>query len=275
MSTTRQEAKTFAGSYAFSPPNMFAFLKALLERGCLPKSEAWRVIGIHTEDSYRQYESFLRSGGFVEADDSQVWPTAALKTLWQSLVRDDTRLLLQQLLRIPSFKLLYDYLCEHRVAPAHDPALPVSGRAKPTYVMMGEAAGAWLDVTAKGIAVTDNSPSIEQFARQAVEVYDTLKSEGDSERVLTGRWLEELALQKSIHPISARDSLLEARNEKLLRVHVEGSTLDTRFEQHDMWALKAADERPRLVQIFLYHGDFLTPGTASVRIKLEGARHAS
>jgi len=86
MSTTRQEAKTFAGSYAFSPPNMFAFLKALLERGCLPKSEAWRVIGIHTEDSYRQYESFLRSGGFVEADDSQVWPTAALKTLWQSLV---------------------------------------------------------------------------------------------------------------------------------------------------------------------------------------------
>jgi hypothetical protein len=42
-----------------------------------------------------------------------------------------------------------------------------------------------------------------------------------------------------------------------------------------LWIIKTSDGLPQLERVYLYHGDFLIPGTSAVRIKLEGVKDAS
>ncbi|MDJ0619147.1 MAG: hypothetical protein QNJ63_20800 [Calothrix sp. MO_192.B10] len=275
ISATAQKKEPPIKGYEFSPDKMFLLIKNLVETGNLTNEQAQEKIGLKHQGSYSQYKNFLRSGSLVEERDRTIISTESLEQLWQSLLHEKPLDLLNHLRKIPSFKAVYQYVNQSRTVKAENSTFPIKDKYKSAYIRLGEAACAWLNIQDKGIVATDNIPDLTDFATLAVDVYKFIRSQEETEWILTGRWLEELALQHAIHPILARKLLQEVQSQKLLNVYVEGSTPDTRFEQHDLSILKTSDEIPELEKVFLYHGNFLIPGTASVRLKVEGVKDAS
>ena len=82
------------------------------------------------------------------------------------------------------------------------------------------------------------------------------------------RRLECLALRSAVHPIRARALLKESRKRGALSFYLEGSTPDTRFQNHTMTELELIQGKPTLRKVFLYQGDFISLGIAGVRIKI-------
>jgi hypothetical protein len=197
--------------------------------------------------------------------------------LWQVLVQEDAAGFLDCLMNVPSFKELYTFICQRRIVKEGSEDFPIADVAIPNYLRMGEAAAAWLTIPNIGIAITDQNDQEEPsaFARAALESYEFLRTQEKTEWVLTGQWLEALVIRHAIHPITTRSLVATVKTENLLRVYVEGSTPETRFERHFMWMLQMVEGKPKLVKVFLYHGNFLIPGVSSVRIKIEPVNHAA
>ncbi|MEH2409760.1 hypothetical protein [Nostoc sp.] len=268
-----QNIETIAKAYAFSPDQMFLLMKMLVDKGELTNQEAQEKLGLTHQSRYSLYKNFLHSGKFVEVNDNKIVCTELLKFLWQSILNEDYIKILYFLKKIPSFEALCNYVNQGKTVEYS--TLPISNKAKPTYIKLGEAACAWLNIQNQKIVATDNRPNSLNFANLAVEIYKLIRSQEDTEWILTGRWLEELAIKYAVHPILARKLVKEAQEQNLVNVYAEGSTPDTRFEQHDLWIIKTSDRLPQLEKVYLYHGDFLIPGTSAVRIKLEGVKNAS
>ncbi|MTJ48255.1 hypothetical protein [Dolichospermum sp. UHCC 0259] len=268
-----QNIETIVKGYGFSPDQMFVLMKMLVDKGELTNQEAQDKLGLKHQDRYNSYKNFLKSGSFVEVNDSQIICTELLKSLWQSVVNEEHIKVLFYLKKIPSFEELYNYVNQGKSVEYS--TLPILNKAKSTYIKLGEAACAWLNIENKRIVATNNIPDLPEFANLAVEVYKSIRSQGDTEWILTGQWLEELAIKYAIHPLSAKKLVKEAQEQHLVNVYAEGSTPDTRFQQHDLWIIKTSDGLPQLERVYLYHGDFLIPGTSAVRIKLEGVKDAS
>ncbi|MEH2087398.1 hypothetical protein [Nostoc sp.] len=273
VSSENIEKIATAKAYAFSPDQMFLLIKMLVDKGELTNQEAQDKLGLKHQERYNLYKNFLKSGSFVEINDSKIICTELLKSLWQSVLDEDHIKILFYLKKIPSFEALYNHVNQGRTVEYS--TLPIFNNAKSTYIKLGEAACAWLNIQNKKIVTTDNIPDLPAFANLAVEVYKLIRSQEDTEWILTGRWLEELAIKYAVHPILARKLVKKAQEQNLVNVYAEGSTPDTRFEQHDLWIIKTSDRLPQLEKVYLYHGDFLIPGTSAVRIKLEGVKNAS
>jgi hypothetical protein len=259
--------------YSFSPDKMFLLIKMLVDKGSLKHEQAQEVIALTNKSRYREYKNFLQSGQFVTDDGNHIISTDTLKSFWQSLIEEDTIHFQNGLKKFPSFKALYDYMAEHRLVEEKAGHLPISDREKSAYLKLGEAAGAWLNISGKGIVATPHKPT--DFARLATEVYEQIRVQEKTEWIITGHWLEALALQQAVHPIVAKKLLEKMQDQKLLRVYAEGSTPDTRFDLHVLWIIKTIDGLPQLEKVFLYHGDFFMPSTATVRIKIQGVTNAS
>jgi hypothetical protein len=268
-----QNIEAITKTYAFSPDQMFLLMKMLLDKGELTNQEAQEKLGLTHQSRYNLYKNFLHSGKFVELNDNKILYTELLKFLWESILNEDSIKILYYLKKIPSFDAICNYVNENRSVEYS--TLPISNKAKPTYIKLGEAACAWLNIQNQKIVATNNIPELLDFANLAVEVYKSIRSQEDTEWILTGRWLEELAIKYAVHPILARKLVKEAQEQNVVNVYAEGSTPDTRFEQHDLWIIKTSDGLPQLEKVYLYHGDFLIPGTSAVRIKLEGVKNAS
>ncbi len=230
-------------------------------------------MGLTNQSRYNLYRNFLHSGQFIEINDNKIICTELLKLLWQSILDEDHIKFLFYLNKIPSFALLYEYI--HQGKNVKHSTLPINKNAKSNYIKLGEVASAWLNIENKTIVATDKIPDLANFASLAVEVYESIRLQEDTEWILTGRWLEELASKYAIHPLLVRKLVKQAQEQNLVKVYAEGSTPDTRFEQHDLWIIKTSDELPQLEKVYLYHGNFLIPGTSTVRIKLEGVKNAS
>ncbi|GAX35954.1 hypothetical protein [Nodularia sp. NIES-3585] len=268
-----QNIEIIAQAYAFSPDQMFLLMNILVNKGELTNQEAQEKLGLTHQSRYNLYKNFLHSGSFIEFKNNKIVCTELLKSLWQSLLDEEHLKVLYYLKKIPSFESLYRYVNQSKTVEYS--TLPISKKAKSTYVKLGEAACAWLNIQNQRIVATDNIPELADFANLAVEVYKSIRSQGDTEWILTGRWLEELAIQYAVHPILARKLVKEAQDQNLVNVYAEGSTPDTRFEQHDLWIIKTSEGLPHLERVYLYHGNFIIPGTSAVRIKLEGVKNAS
>lgn len=268
-----QNLETIVKGYGFSPDQMFVLIKTLINEGELTNQEAQEKLGLTHQSRYNLYKNFLHSGNFIELKNNKIVCTDLLKCLWQSVINQDHIKILSYLNKVPSFESLYNHI--HKGRNVEYSTLPISNKAKSTYVKLGEAACAWLNRENQTIVATDNIPDLPNFASLAIEVYQSIRSQGDTEWILTGRWLEELALNYAVHPIFVRKLVKEAQEENLLNVYAEGSTPDTRFQQHDLWIIKTSEGLPHLERVYLYHGDFLIPGTSAVRIKLEGVKNAS
>ncbi|RCJ38116.1 hypothetical protein A6769_10220 [Nostoc punctiforme NIES-2108] len=268
-----QNIEAIAKTYAFSPDQMFLLMKLLVDKGELTNQEAQEKLGLTHQSRYSLYKNFLHSGKFVELNDNKIICTELLKLLWESILNEDYIKILYYLKKIPSFDAICNYVNQNRSVEYS--TLPISNKAKPTYIKLGEAACSWLNIQNQKIVATDNIPNLLDFANLAVEIYKLIRSQEDTEWILTGRWLEELAIKYAVHPILARKLVKEAQEQNLVNVYAEGSTPDTRFEQHDLWIIKTSDRLPQLEKVYLYHGDFIIPGTSAVRIKLEGVKNAS
>jgi hypothetical protein len=230
------------GAYIFSPNKMLRLIGLLVARRRISKEELRHLLELQSLGGYREFENFLKSGRLVDTDEEFVSAKPELDAFWSSLRRGDMTGILAGLLRVPSFKALHDYIIAARRVPTQDSGLPISRKALPIYLRIGEAASAWLVVTEQGIAATDSRPSTEDFALIAVNTYEALRNEAGTDWVLTGAWLERLALQHAIHPVTAREATRTAMAEGKLRVYAEGSTPDTRFEKHTVTVLKSTGE---------------------------------
>lgn len=266
-----QKREFDSGAYKFSPDKLFTLVKYLAEEGALSDEEAQHLLGLQLLEGYKRYKGFLRSAGLLNQDTSHTIPTRELQHFWQALNEEDTPKFLNVLLNVPSFRELYEDVCYRRIVARKKGNFPIAEIAVSNYLNLGEAAGAWLVNPERGVVATDNS-HLERvvFAELAMKTYEALRELNETEWILTGQWLEELALRHAVHPIFARSLLAEARQGNLLQVYVEGSTPDTRFDNHIMWMLSSQNGNSRLIKVYLYHGDFLIPGTASVRLSIQG-----
>lgn len=267
--------KQFAGAYSFNPNKMLQLINQLADKKQLTHQEVKQLIAVNNDDYYAQYQKFLYSGQLVDFDENTLIATEKLSLFNQALLKKDYNQLLIFLREIPSFKILHDYVCEKKFIPDKN-ELPIPKRPQRDYLVLGEAAGAWLLIENKAIiSTTRHCPEIKDFVSDAISIYQVIRTQGETEWILTGQWLEEFARQYHIHPLLARKFLQEARAQNLLHFYAEGSTPDTRFEKHWMWVLKVADGKPQLDKVFLYHGDFLISGVSAVRFKIEGTLHAT
>jgi PAS domain S-box-containing protein len=115
-------------------------------------------------------------------------------------------------------------------------------------------------------AATFKSPTLEEFSSVALESY--IRIGKGEEYVLTGQWLETLARDYGVHPVTARNRLDEAYRAGYLERYTEGATPDTRFEKHVMSYLDIDKGVPVVKKVRLYHGDFIIPERASVSIRI-------
>ncbi|NJO14998.1 MAG: hypothetical protein HC877_04395 [Thioploca sp.] len=270
-----QNRKQLAGAYTFNPGKMLQLINQLADKKQLTHQEVKQLIAVNNDDYYAEYRKFLYSGQFIDLDENTLIATENLSLFNQALLKKDYAQFLAWLRKIPSFSLLHDYVCEKEFIQDQS-NLPIPKRPQKNYLVLGEAAGAWLIIENKEIISTIRDlPEIKEFIRDALSVYHTIRTRGETEWILTGQWLEEFARQHHIHPVMARKCLQDAHTQNLLHFYAEGSTPDTRFEKHWMWTLKVTEGEPQLDKVFLYHGDFLMPSVAAVRFKIEGTHHAA
>jgi hypothetical protein len=276
-SGSKHRKRILLTGYKFSPNKMFQFIGIINEKKMLDDPEGQKITGLTHPDSYRRYKSFLESGNFVDIHGESITAREVLREFWQALADKNLQTLRLCLLQVPSFKILYDFLRDNRFMKFSQKDFrgwPMSATALPSYLSVGEAVCAWQGIYQKGVTITDQyEMSLPNFAEIAVEAYQKLSTEDETEWVLTGKWLEALALEHAIHPMVTKALLEKAKDENLLQVYAEGSTPDTRFENHTLQLLSSVDGSPKLARMHLYHGDFLIPGTSSVRVKLQGVHH--
>lgn len=258
------EPKERSGSYKFSIKRMMQLVNALAERRTLSSSEVTAVLAVN-ESATPDYKNFLVSGSFVEATTEGLKATAALDDLWNALGAANHAAVEALFRCVPTVRDFFEYVKTHRKASKSD-KLPVPARAFTTYLALAEVAAVALSIYEESLFATDAVPSVAEFAVLAWKTYSAL-TQGD-EFIATGAWLEALARDHAIHPVRSRALLEEAWRAGLLDRFVEGSTPDTRYENHTFWALAGRQGAPDVQQVKLYHGDFLMPERASVSLRL-------
>jgi hypothetical protein len=268
VSTPSLGSKPLTGSYAFSPNRLFGLIDQLVAKGSLSEDKAKQALNIENRDQYKRYENFLLSGDMIARSETGIIAKDGLRTFYSALIERNLPRVLEHLNRVPSFRLLYDYVHARGIASQLEKEFPIPQRATGTYLALGEAAGAWLQVPEIGIVATSRTPEDAAFASAALAAYVALSSAFKSEWVLTGDWLERLATEEAIHPACVPQLLESCKQRRLLKLYAEGSTPDTRFDLHRMWLLRVTNKRPLLGQVYLYHGDFVLPNTAAVRLKV-------
>jgi hypothetical protein len=281
-------------AYRFSPVKLLHLIARLGNQQQLSDHEAQQFLGLKLLAGYRRYKSFLLQGSLLENQPEHTVATPQLQQIWSALQQGNYHPLQQGLLKISSFQRLHDFIKQREQVHYYfekgkmrldsGEAAPIAAVAIENYLALGEAVGLWLVCPAelksanqadwKTIWFCSYEPSAVEFAVQALQQYSELRQREQTSWILTGRWLEHLTAKAKIHPLVAKRLVPVINKQRLLQVYVDGSTPDTRFDQHTMWMMQVQEGRPSLVKRFLYHGDFLIPGLASVRIKLQEVQHA-
>jgi len=268
-----QVRDTLEGWYKFSPKKMLQLMGAIVDQSTIQRTEGATLIGVNPDDTFKKYERFLRSGELVSVHDDVIDATDSLSQQWPAVAKGDIDALAAVLGEIPNFRILREYLTDKGWARPSEDLMPTSINARSNYLALGEAAGLWCSI-GNDLIVATPSKSSEGFVEAALGTYQKITSARDSEWVLTGEWLEALAEKHQMHPVVTRRLLKEAQSAGTLKVFFEGSTPDTRFDQHRIWVLHG-NNIPTIDLAYLYRGDFLVSGTASVRISMRGDEDAS
>lgn len=263
------KVKYASKGYRFTLSKMLDLIQNLSDKGSLTYNEIHNFLKVKTLKTSQRYIKFLQSGLLVRELDDNVESTSDIKRLWQAIKEIDIFSIHELLTNIPSYSSFYASVCESRRLDINSEEIPISKYNLSEYIAMGEMAGVILSVHREGIVVTDADPNISNFAGQAYECYNEISRKAGTEWVLTGEWLECLALRFAVHPIRSRILLNKSKNEGILDFYLEGSTPETRFQEHNMTILELIQGKPMLRKVFLYQGDFIKPGTAGVRIKIK------
>ena len=259
-------ARLVGGSGAFlrfRVENMFLLICELDDSQEMTRTQVEELVGSRGPE----YRRFLQSGELVHIAD-QVWRagdripqlSAALRNERVADVRD-------LLLGIPSFATFADRLAHLPVGNPLDTS--DMGRRLPPYRILGEVTLLCASISGSGIFATPSVPGAADFANIALHRFAALDRES-SGLVATGEWLESLIQYEGIHPEVARTLLDEASEMGLLRRSTEGSTTQLRFDDRFVHVLRAESGLPVVERVYLYRGDYLIPGKASVSLRIEG-----
>ena len=253
-----------SGAYDFNLTSMFRLIQKLNEVETLTDREGMMLIKVGSSVAYKKYRNFLIAGNFVTPRGERIDKNDSIDQLYLGLTKADYASLRSALANVDSFRQFLERL---QVGNAiNQSASEFRKDVFRTYSNLAEICCAGVRLADKGIFGTPNEPSAAKFATQALNAYESVKS-GEA-FALTGLWLEKLIETFGIHPIQARQRLMEGHQGGYIQRYFEGSTPDTRFENRNLQVLIYARGELLVRKINLYHGDFLMPGRASVSLKL-------
>ncbi len=254
--------RAYAGSYKFSLPKMVVLINRLAQSGRMTFREAMAVLEIKSPVQLEDYRNFLLAGTFIEMVDSGIQCTQLLRDLDTTLKKLDLDAATTLFRRVQSFSGYVDFLSSDR----NDN--PAAQRALSTYQALAEMLGMCFEVPDERVYGTFKHPTPAAFAELALDSYDRLA--GATQRyVMTGLWLEDLVRESGIHPLTSRTLLEEARMMELIERYTEGSTPETRFQNHTLHVLEIRNGQPTVRKLGIFEGDFLIPGKSSVSIRLK------
>jgi hypothetical protein len=242
----------------------------LLSSGSSADDEAvMNAIDARHPTGVAEYRRFLRSGDLITDNTEQWEPTDRLISLGTAQRECDLQRMVTELSATPSFAAFLA-LVEKKSIPGEVISLPIPARVLPSYLALGEVTGVGMSIPDEGYYSTLSRPDLRAFVDKALERYHELAPEGGW--VASGEWLEALVRKNGIHPVLARESLQEAAAANLVRRWTEGSTTDTRHDDHTLRVLQVTTGHPTVGTAYLYRGDFLMPDKSSSSLKLESVR---
>ena len=247
----------------FNPERMFRLICALDDYQEMPAADVERVI----QSKGDEYRRFLQSAELVHFAEG-IWKAGKrIGPLSAALRNERIEEVREILLGVPSFGAFAERLGELATGTPLDTA-DLEARLT-TYRILGEVTLLCAPAFGSGIFATPNVPEAAAFSEIALNRFASLDREGHG-LVATGEWLESMIRDEGIHPEVVRRLLDEASETGLLRRSTEGSTTQLRFGDRIVHVLRIDSGLPAVVPIFLYRGDYLIPGKASVSLRIEG-----
>jgi hypothetical protein len=245
---------------------VFALVDELDNYQNMSIDHAIKVAKTKSKAALEEYRRFLVSAGFLSVDSGDWSATESASQLAIALRNEDVASLRHILSASPAYDLLQERIGSLSVGETWDPK--EFTRALTCFRTMAEVTNIAMQIAGEGIYPTLNDASPKEFAKIALGRFaDLNRGEG---LVSTGAWLESLVRSDGIHPEMARARLGEASALGFLKRSTEGSTTDTRLDNHVFQALRVADGRPVIQPIHLYRGDYLIPGKSSTSLRIEG-----
>ncbi len=252
--------------YRFDLSALFEFIPVLLGKGTVRITGEGTPLNGKSRATISKYLGFLMTGKFIAEVEGGIEASESLQRIWDALTARDLESACQYFRTVSSLDVFFKRLENIRRIEVDNRA-PERERPSPCYLQIAELCGHALQIPGDAIYGTFRNPSAREFVDYAIKSYESTRKGEDY--VLTGLWLETLAREHGIHPIKTRDRLGEAQAGNLVDRYTQGSTPDTRFENHTLTVLDFENGRPKPTKLCLYHGDFIIPGKASVSIRLE------
>ncbi len=263
-SSSPSPARQNAGFLTFNVERMFQLICALDDRQEMHHDQVEEIL----RSKGKEYRRFLSSGGLIDITDGAWKASERLCRLSSALRNERIEDVCELLLAVPSFAAFAKILESLSTGTAMDTAS--LGRRLRTYRSLGEITLLCAAVAGE-IYATPNVPDAVAFSKIALRCFSSLDREGQG-LVATGEWLESLIRDEGIHPEVARRLLEEASETGLLGRSTEGSTTQLRFEKRTVDVLRTESGRPVVKRVYLYRGDYLIPGKASVSLRIKGQR---
>lgn len=227
------------------------------------------AVGLQHPTGLAEYRRFLLSAKLIADSNSEWAPTERLLLLGTAQRERDLAKIAEILATAPSFSRFLELL--KAAGQTNEPvALPIPPRVLPSYLALGEVTGVGAHIPGEGYYATLATPPLSEFVPLALARFEALST--DSNWASVGEWLEALIRSDAIHPTFARDSLQEAAAGNLIGRWTEGSTTDTRHDDHTLRVLSTHTGLPRVETVFLYRGDFLMPEKSSSSLRLEAIK---
>lgn len=250
------------GWYTFKVQVLFDLIERLDDRQELTEGEVLGLVGTKAKSGAEEYRRFLRSGGLIPP---KTWTaTPELQRLAIALRQGDIPAARTVLETVPTVARFFESLEKTGIGQKWGSSM--INRGSQTYMTLGEVLLAGASITRTAYYPTPNRPSTAEFSRMALEAFRRLDT--GHGLISTGVWLEALITESGIHPEVARQLLREASAAGLLRRSTEGSTTDTRHDDHKISVLRSKDGRPVVESIHLYRGDYLILGKSSSSLRI-------
>ena len=251
----------------FTASGLVRLIDGLASEQRLSEESIGELLGLKSGSGIGDYRRFLLSGGFIEVADNSWIVTDRLNELAASQRDCDIVRVRNLLEHAPSFHRFVELVA---AVPVGTPVvLVIPDRAHTAYFGLGEVAGVVAPIPNEGYFPTLNVPSVQQFPAIALARFDQV---GPLDGwVAVGEWLEALIRGEAIHPVIARDLLQEAHAANLIKRFTEGSTTNTRHDDHTLKVLQRIGASIKVETVHLYRGDFLIPGKSSSSLRLQEA----
>jgi hypothetical protein len=252
----------FSGWYTFKVQALFDLIIMLDDQQTLTEEAVRNVVGSKAKSATKEYQRFLRSGELIPPDSWSATPE--LQELAIALRQNEISRASKMFATVPSVARFFDSLAHTDIGQPWDSS--VINRGVGGYMALGEVLLAGASVTKSAYYPTPARPTPTEFPSLAVEAFKALDTGGGL--ISTGEWLERLIVQFGVHPRLSRELLIEASAAGLLQRSTEGSTTDTRHDEHQIFVLRLKDGHPTVESVHLYRGDYLISGKSSSSIRI-------